>query len=358
MRRNSVMSLFAVLAMACGDDGAVTSDTLPGDSSSSVTTPDDTTGSSVSAESSSGGGDDTTAGETTAAETTAGETAAAESSSSSAETTAGESTTAGETTSTGTTEDETTEAVSVSESSSEGDDLIFIVEPDGGVGVACDIWEQDCPPGEKCNAWANDGGGSWNATACFPIAPAPVGPGEECTVEGSGVSGVDNCDIGSMCWGVDTMTNLGTCVALCEGTPASPTCDDAGTQCVIANDGVLILCLPFCDPLTQTCSLGDACYPIGIGFACAPDASGADGLYGDPCEFLNVCDPMLFCAPPDSVPGCVGASGCCSEFCDVADPNASMDCAGAAGGQECVPWFEEGQAPPGFENVGACAIPA
>ena len=30
-------------------------------------------------------------------------------------------------------------------------------------------------------------------------------------------------------------------------------------------------------------------------------------------------------------------------------------CPGAT--QECISWYEEGVAPPGFENVGICAIP-
>jgi hypothetical protein len=45
----------------------------------------------------------------------------------------------------------------------------FIVDPDGGgPSIECDQWAQDCPPGEKCMPWANDGGSSWNATRCFP----------------------------------------------------------------------------------------------------------------------------------------------------------------------------------------------
>jgi len=205
--------------------------------------------------------------------------------------------------------------------------------------------------------WANDGGSSWNATRCSPLDPAPAQAGDECTVEGSGVSGIDNCDISTMCWNVDPETNMGTCVAFCMGSEANPVCEDPNTSCVIANEGVLILCLPNCDPLLQDCGDGQACYPINDGFACAPDASGEMGLFADPCEFINVCDPGLFCANADAVPNCAGSQGCCSSFCDTSDPMAGAMCPGAAGGQDCVPWFDMGQAPPGFENVGACAIP-
>ncbi|MBC8074337.1 MAG: ribulose phosphate epimerase [Deltaproteobacteria bacterium] len=234
----------------------------------------------------------------------------------------------------------------------------FIQDPDGGgVSIECDIWAQDCPENEKCMPWANDGGGSWNATRCSPLDPAAAQPGDECTVEGSGVSGIDNCEVSSMCWDVDPETNMGTCAAFCMGSEANPVCEDPATSCVIANEGTLILCLPNCDPLLQDCAEGQGCFPIDDSFACAPDASGDMGLYGEACEFLNVCDPGLFCANADGVPDCAGSSGCCSSFCDMTDPEASANCPGAAGGQECVAWYEEGQAPPGFEDVGACAIP-
>jgi hypothetical protein len=240
------------------------------------------------------------------------------------------------------------------------DDSVFIVDPDfGGAVTECDPYVQDCPEGEKCNAWADDGGSSWNALGCFPIDDNPDQIGDPCTVEGSGVSGIDSCDIGLMCWDVDPETNMGTCISLCQGSPDDPTCPDPLTICIIANDGVLNLCLPMCDPLVQDCGLGEACYPISDGFVCAPDASGDDlGAYGDPCEYINACDPFNACVNPDTVPGCAGAAGCCSPFCDVTDPTSSMSCPGFAGGQECIAWFEEGLAPPGFEDVGVCAIPS
>ena len=235
----------------------------------------------------------------------------------------------------------------------------FLVPLDGGPPeVECSVWDQDCLGGEKCMPWANDGGSSWNATKCSPIDPNPAQPGDSCTVEGNGVSGVDNCDIASMCWDVDPETNEGTCVAFCTGSDANPVCDDPSTACSITNDGVLILCLPACDPLLQDCSDGQACYGIDQAFVCAPDASGEMGMYGDPCEFLNACDPGLECLSAEGVPGCAGSAGCCSSHCDLTDPNASANCEGAAGGQECMAWFEEGAAPPGYEDVGICFIPA
>jgi hypothetical protein len=235
----------------------------------------------------------------------------------------------------------------------------FIMEPDGGGAMMeCDPYAQDCAAGEKCMPWANDGGSAWNATKCSPLDPNPGQPGDPCTVEGSGVSGIDTCDVATMCWDVDPETNMGTCVAFCTGTAADPMCEDPMTICSISNDGVLNLCLPSCDPLLQACPEGQACYPILEEFACFPDAGGDLGAYGDPCEYLNVCDPGLYCSVPEAVPGCAGSLGCCTEFCDLTDPAGNDQCMGAAMGQECTPWFMEGQAPPGFENVGGCAIPA
>jgi hypothetical protein len=230
----------------------------------------------------------------------------------------------------------------------------FISDPDGNsVSIECSVWDQDCPEGEKCMPWANDGGNSWNATRCSPVSPDPGQPGDPCTVEGSGVSGVDDCDVATMCWGVDPETNMGTCVAFCMCSENNPVCDDPTTACSIANEGTLILCLPTGDPLLQNCMDGECCWGIDDDFVCAPDAGGEMGAYGDPCEFLNVCDPGLFCANPDVVPGCASA-GCCSEFCDLND--AAFMC--SLPGQECTPWFEMGTAPPDLEHVGACALPA
>lgn len=231
----------------------------------------------------------------------------------------------------------------------------FIVMTDGGGGgiKECDIWAQDCPPGQKCMPWADDGGSSWNATKCSEIDANPGLEGDPCTVEGSAVAGQDSCGAGLLCWYFD-QDNNGTCIDMCTGSPDAPVCD-GGQTCDITNNGVLILCLDTCDPLIQSCPDGQICF-FGLNdFICDFDASGDMGMYGDPCAYINVCDYGLFCATPESVPGCDNGDGCCSPYCDLTEPN---NCPGKDGGQECVPWFEEGMAPPGQENVGACAVPA
>lgn len=230
----------------------------------------------------------------------------------------------------------------------------FIVMPDGGGHVnECDIWKQDCPEGKKCMPYADDGGSSWNATKCSDIDAQPGQIGDECQAEGSGVSGDDNCDIGTMCWFLDA-ENKGTCVELCQGSADAPTCS-GDKICDESNEGVIIVCLDTCDPLAQSCPENQICFFDGVDtFICDFDASGEMGKYGDPCAYINVCDYGLFCANPETVPDCPPDNGCCSPYCNIMEPNT---CPGAPM-QECVPWYGEGQpTPPGQENVGACAIP-
>jgi hypothetical protein len=254
---------------------------------------------------------------------------------------------------------------SATTSSSSDDGNTFIAPPpDGGGYVECDVWEQDCPRGEKCMPWANDGGNAWNATKCVPIVPDPNQPGEPCTVQGSPTSGIDDCDTNAMCWAVDPETLMGTCAAFCNGDPVAPGCDDPCETCPIVSDGVLILCMQTCDPLAQGCPPGQGCYAgPSVEFICAPDWSGPDfGDAGTSCEYINGCDPGLVCVDAWRVPDCEGALGCCTLFCDL---TAADPCPGAAPGVECVPWFPSGRAPVGdcdgvpfdLNDVGACMLP-
>ena len=222
----------------------------------------------------------------------------------------------------------------------------------GGSEDECDLWSQDCPEGDKCTPWDSDGGSSWNASKCVPVDPAPQLPGDACTTEGGPASGVDNCAKGSMCWDVDAETGEGVCIALCEGTNAEDATCDPGFTCKIPADGVLILCLPVCDPLSQDCPAGDLCLPYVDAFICVADASGEGGFYGDPCEYANACKLGLYCLNPEYVEGCQ-AAGCCTPFCDINEANT---CPGET--QECIPWYEEwDMPPPGLASVGFCGVP-
>jgi hypothetical protein len=211
--------------------------------------------------------------------------------------------------------------------SSSSDELgNFIQKPDGVVcgppppeGTLhhcswCDPWSQDCPAGHKCNPWANDGTEQWNAVLCTDVDPDAGGPGDPCTVEASGWSGRDSCRVGSMCWNVDPDTLDGECVGFCEGSENDAICP-VQTDCMIANDGVLVLCLPTCDPLAdEACDDGQSCRLIRETWFCVPDGAGVyDGpLTPTLCEpGSTAVDPLLLstCDPKDDL--------CCAQICDV-----------------------------------------
>lgn len=237
-------------------------------------------------------------------------------------------------------------------------DCAFLCAPDVAPAIDCDVWAQDCPRGQKCMPWAHDGGNSWNATRCTPIADDPKQPGESCTVEGSSVSGIDDCERAAMCFAIDPETNTGTCYGFCRGSEANPTCVDPATECRIWNEGVLILCYPHCDPIAQDCDEGLLCVPSEGWFVCAPDPANEGGVYGDPCEFINGCDPGLFCDEVvDDVEGCTGTIGCCNSFCDLSVDDPHAECPDALQGPTCTAWFEPGETPPGLAHVGRCAVP-
>lgn len=198
--------------------------------------------------------------------------------------------------------------------------------------TSCDLFKQDCAPGSKCSSDGDD-------TFCAPIDPAAVGPGQPCTLS---APGVDNCTLGNFCW-VDDL-----CHPLCTGTPDAPVC--AGGQACISADGLARICVDSCDPLMQTCPMGQACVIPSTGVpVCAPDISGPGGEPGDVCEFVNGCDPGNQCDLRDLVPGCAGDS-CCAPYCDIAVPGTCPE------GQQCIIFYAEGTAPAGLDFLGTCGV--
>lgn len=98
--------------------------------------------------------------------------------------------------------------------------------------LECDLVAQDCPVGERCVPWANDGGMAWNATRCSDVAPMPGAPGEPCQAEGNPYSGLDDCALGAVCWDADPGTGQGVCVAICDQTLTPDRACAAGTSCM------------------------------------------------------------------------------------------------------------------------------
>ena len=226
----------------------------------------------------------------------------------------------------------------------------FICQDDTPTGE-CDVFAQDCPEGEKCAAYADDGGSSWNNTKCVAVT-GDGQHGDPCTTEGGGTTGVDDCALGFMCW--DVVDDKGTCVALCTGSADAPKCID-DLVCVIANDGVLNLCLTPCDPLLQDCPGDDLCIPNGEEFVCVLDASGEEGQVHDVCEFVNACAKGLTCqdAATASSECDPAAAGCCEPFCEFPDG------ACPAADQVCFQWFDPVSLPKDDPKlaIGVCVIP-
>ena len=229
--------------------------------------------------------------------------------------------------------------------------LTFLLKFDAGDIIGqCDIWNQNCPPGQKCAPWAANGSDAWNATKCVDIT-GDGAPGDPCTAPDGPTAGPDDCALGVFCWYVDD-TNHGICTAMCAGPVESPTCPP-DSACSLTADGVLNFCFPSCDPLLQDCPIDQLCITINSGdFVCILDASGAAGQVNDPCEFINACDPGLACL---NAPGATSACdqntvGCCQPFCKFPDaPCPNPD-------QQCTQWFAQ-PIPPGSEDIGVCAIP-
>jgi hypothetical protein len=318
-------ALGMVLGQGCGR--VVVDSGSEGAGTGSTTTDDGGTSSGSGSSSSSGGGGTTTS---SASSSGGGDTS-----------TEGDTSSGGGDTSTG-------EQTSTEEATSTGSDT------SSGSVIECDFWAQDCPEGYKCMPYSNDGGGGWNAHGCTPLDPDPKDLDEPCTAVGGHNSGVDDCKLGAMCWGVDPETDMGYCIGLCIGSIDAATCERPCDYCSVPGDAVVNLCLPICDPLAPGCHEGDTCVPGMETFVCVPDASGGEGAYGDPCEYVNVCNPGLVCANAASVPGCVGAFGCCTPFCDPAAPDPG--CPDTDLGVECVPWFEEEYEPACVTHEAGCCV--
>lgn len=228
----------------------------------------------------------------------------------------------------------------------------------GSNGGMCDIYKQDCPNGEKCTAYGPPDTFIPSGIKCTPVPDNPKEFNVECDVGAEGL-GDDNCALGSVCLDLD-YDGKGFCLPYCTGTPDDPMCEDSEATCVklfvfydFGN------CFKKCDPLLQNCAAGEGCYMDAIkvgntGFVCLPVVQEGKGkTYGADCFGWSSCEPGYACVYKDFVPDC--GDLCCTPWCDLSeeeDPCSAYDPT-----MSCVPWYSEGTAPPGFENVGVCAIP-
>jgi hypothetical protein len=173
-------------------------------------------------------------------------------------------------------------------------------------------------------------------------------PGESCWWGGL-VEATDDCDETSLFWDVMEVDGelLGTCRAFCMGTPDTPECPE-GFACPISADPTAPVCLPMCDPLVQDCAPGLGCYWTISWFMCTSTTQNIPA--GQPCGFINDCAAGLSCIDASVLPACEGAA-CCTPFCELMLGDAECE---AVVGTTCVPFFEQGAASPGYDDVGVC----
>lgn len=228
-------------------------------------------------------------------------------------------------------------------------------KPDLPVGGECDLFAQDCGEGTKCNAWSSDGSIFPDGAKCVPMGDKL--PGEPCTVENKFGSGLDDCAAGSICLDIDN-SGMASCISYCSGSMDAPQCPDPESRCSFLFEPTVPLCFTSCDPLVQNCGAAETCVPniAALGapyFVCMPRVfDEIPGQYGDPCAALSNCDPSFLCIFAENVPACSNTY-CCSSYCELDKPDT---CSTFDPLLACVPWFEPGQATPGYENVGICGI--
>lgn len=257
-------------------------------------------------------------------------------------------------------EDETASATTAStEESTDADDQDDVDESDSFDGV--DTWgtppdvtnepcaplAQDCFPTHKCVPYATvEGSPFLDANKCMPILGDKIW-GEPCTLSDFNEA-QDDCNGEGFCWNLEWVEGElhGTCVPFCVGSPQDLMCPE-GWGCLFS--GAVALCAKQCHPLAQDCPLDYGCYWAGNGFDCGLVASPGGDL--EACDMTNDCVPGLACVDKALVPECSGSDvNCCTPWCDITGPDT------CAAPRSCVPFFEPGQAPPGFGDVGVCIL--
>lgn len=229
------------------------------------------------------------------------------------------------------------------------DETTFVPEYDVVDLIECDKFEQDCPEGEKCVPYSSEGF-SWDANKCVPVL-GEKGPGEPCTYAGK-TEATDDCDATSYCWDTQEIDGeqLGVCRQFCTGSDDNPQCPE-GSECALADDGVINLCLPICDPVAQDCEAGFGCYWAGSDFSCVVAIEQLP--IGAPCSSINDCAIGLGCMQAELLAACEG-SACCASFCAL--ELGDGPCEAAVPGTACVAFFAD-TAPLGYEHIGVCILP-
>ncbi len=203
----------------------------------------------------------------------------------------------------------------------------------------CDpVAQIGCSPGEKCTALVT---GGVIVYACVSD-PAGLDPNSPC--QPSHEDGIDGCPAGTACLGDESGNGL--CAALCE---ANAQCEQA--VCLAARESDIPYCAADCSPFESLCPAPTLCRRNADRFSCSFLDDGDVGGAGAPCGIADDagCGPGFACLPGALVPDC-GTDNCCAGLCDLSenDPCASPS--------TCNSILQA--AAPGFEEIGACFVPA
>jgi hypothetical protein len=258
------------------------------------------------------------------------------------------------TTSTGTTAAATTTAATTPttiDTTASSSGASFLADPDTGGSGGCDVYIQDCPPGQKCAWTAPEDAGWWETTTCVPLAPAPLPDGAPCTYDLDAVfDSVDECGPAAMCvegyFEPGEWDGQATCMSLCKGSGEYPYCDP-GMVCVGGRS--LYLCIPTCDPFIQDCPVGQRCDFYGAATLCTWDWPDEPRIeVGEPCDVPAQCELGATCIGAAAATPACAESSCCTPFCNLANPQAKCPLPG----QKCLAPDDWGQ--PVQPSLGVC----
>lgn len=227
----------------------------------------------------------------------------------------------------------------------------FATSGDGPVDLPdCDPFGQDCPVGQKCVPWDEQGGNTWNGARCVEIT-GDGAPGDPCTAPEGPVAGVDDCALGSICWNVDEQ-NHGVCVAQCLGSVEAPTCPPKH-GCILYAELYLDLCFPSCFPAPDDCPEDRICIPYQQSFFCEEKGPEPGAQTNESCSASRCAKGLACLDASDASSACddFPDGSCCQPYCEFPGgtcPNPD---------QQCLPWHDPMWfVPPGYENLGYCGI--
>jgi hypothetical protein len=199
-----------------------------------------------------------------------------------------------------------------------------------------------CPSGQKCTAVSE--GGLQNHFKCVPDdGQLPIY--EACVPDPD--SGQDGCGAGTVCLAYTEQDLLsGKCFPVCRNDS-----DCEPGLCATSPFSGTTFCADDCDPEAPLCLPGLGCRPAYDRFICEMILDIDTGLTGADCFPMSArgCADNHACMPNALVPMCNSAS-CCTTTCNLSEPDPCPS------PTLCTALFP---APaPGFEDVGACFVPA